>query len=320
MVKNGVYMKKLFCILFFLSTLNISAQENTERKEICITIDDLPYVATKFTDVESGKKITEKILTSLNKFNAFALGSVNAGKLFNGDTLIQDKVDMLKAWLDAGMTLANHTYSHSNYNNLTFAEFKQDIINGEKILKDLIESYGQKLIYFRHPYLFRGDTKEKADSLASFLNENGYIGAPVSIDNSDYIYSWAYEKALSEKNDSLANRIAIDYISHMEKALVHYEGQSKKLFGYNIKQILLMHANPLNADYMDELLQMFVNHGYKFITLAEALKDTAYKTKDGFYKKAGISWLDRWAYTQGHRGDFYAGEPVPEDYIMELLK
>ena len=314
-------MKKLILIfIFFFSVIYIHAQEKTEQKEICITIDDLPYVATKFTDVESGKRITKNILASLKKFNAFALGSVNAGKLFNGDTLIQDKADMLKAWLDAGMTLANHTYSHSNYNNQTFAEFRQDIINGEKILKDLVESYGQKLIYFRHPFLFRGDTKEKADSLAAFLNDNGYTEAPVSIDNSDYIYSWAYEKVLSEKNDSLAKQIAIDYISHMEKALVHYEGQSKKLFGHNIKQILLMHANPLNADYMDELLQMFVNHGYKFITLEEALKDPAYLTKDEFYKKAGISWLDRWAYTQGKRGNFYAGEPVPEDYIMELSK
>ncbi|HEY5534208.1 MAG TPA: hypothetical protein VIL99_04610 [Ignavibacteria bacterium] len=65
---------------------------------------------------------------------------------------------------------------------------------------------------------------------------------------------------------------------------------------------------------------MLVNHGYKFTTLEEALKDPAYLTKDEFYKKAGISWLDRWAYTQGKRGDFYAGEPVPEDYINELAK
>ena len=314
-------MRKIILIfIFFLSVARLPGQDKAEQKEICITIDDLPYTSKIFKDIESGKRITGRILTSLKKFNAFALGSVNAGKLFDDDILNQNKVALLKAWLDAGMTLANHTSRHSNYNNLTFAEFKQDIIDGEKILKDLIESSGQKLIYFRHPFLFRGNNKEKADSLSKFLKENGYTEAPVSVDNADYIYSWAYEKALNAKNDSLTKQIGVDYISHIEKALMHYEGQSFKLFGYNIKQILLMHANPLNADYMNELLQMFVNHGYKFITLDEALKDPAYLTTDEFYRKAGISWLDRWAYTQGKRGDFYAGEPVPEDYINELSK
>ena len=314
-------MRKLILIFFLcFFSIRLQGQDKVEQKEICITIDDLPYTSKIFKDVESGKRITERILTSLKKFKAFALGSVNAGKLFDDDILNQDKVALLKAWLDAGLTLANHTFRHSNYNNLTFAEFKQDIIDGEKILKDLIEQRGQKLVYFRHPFLFRGNTKEKADSLSEFLKENGYTEAPVSVDNADYIYSWAYEKALNAKNDSLSKQIGVDYISHMEKALVHYEGQSFKLFSYNIKHILLMHANPLNADYMDELMQMFVNHGYKFITLDEALKDPAYLTTDEFYRKAGISWLDRWAYTQGKRGDFYAGEPVPEDYINELSK
>ena len=314
-------MRKIVLILiFFISAIRLQGQENCEQKEICITIDDLPYIAKIFKDIESGKRITENILTSLKKFNAFALGSVNAGKLYTNELIIEEKVDMLKAWLDAGMTLANHTFRHSIYNNLTFAEFKQDVIDGEKTLKNLIESRGHKLIYFRHPLLGRGNTKEKADSLSELLKANGYTEAPVSIDNADYKYSWAYEKALNTKNDSLAKQIGADYISHMEKALVHYEEQSFKLFEYNIKHILLMHANPLNADYIDELLQMLVNHGYKFITLDEALKDPAYLTKDEFYKNSGVSWLDRWAYTQGKRGDFYAGEPVPEDYINELAK
>ena len=218
------------------------------------------------------------------------------------------------------MGLANHTFSHKNYNTLYFSEFRNDILDGEIYLKELVESKGQYLKYFRHPFLFRGETKEKADSLQAFLDSLGYVVAPVSIDNSDYIFSWAYEKAKYEKNDSLAIRIGNDYVYYMEEVLSYYEKQSIELLGYNIKHILLMHANLINADYFGEVVNMYKRSGYSFITLEEALQDECYNMNDEFFKKAGISWLHRWAYTAGKRGDFFKGEPEVPEYIENFLK
>lgn len=219
------------------------------------------------------------------------------------------------------MILGNHTFSHKDCNKIFFSEFKYNILDGELYLKDILTQKNQKLKYFRHPLLHRGETKEKADSLQCFLDSLGYIIAPVTIDNSDYIFSWAYEKALHNKNDSLAEKIGKDYITYMSNVMDYYENQSITLLGYNVKHILLTHANMLNADYMDELLKMYSNKGYSFISIDEALKDKCYtECKDEFYKKSGISWIHRWAITMGKRGDFFKGEPDVPAYINELIK
>jgi len=174
--------------------------------------------------------------------------------------------------------------------------------------------------YFRHPYLHRGNSKAKADSLAEYLLNRNYIEAPVTIDNAEWIFAAAYDSVLKTHDKNSINQVGEAYISYMESKVKYYEGQSDKLFGRNIRQILLIHANSLNSDYMDELLLMFVKNGYSFVNLGTALKDELYKTEDHFYKNGGISWLDRWAITQGKSRDFFQEEPVCPESIMKLAK
>lgn len=311
-------MKKVLLVILFLAFLN-SAYSQSD-KSVCITCDDLPFITKYYKDNNSGQYITDKLLEVFRNYKIIALGSVNAGKLFPNGLLDSARVKILEQWLEAGMVLANHTYAHKNYNKIFFSEFRNDVLDGEIILKELVESSGQGLKYFRHPHLYRGDTKEKADSLQAFLDSIGYIAAPVSIDNADYIFSWAYEKAKYDKNDSLAKRIGDDYVTYMEDVLRYYESQSVSVLGYNMKHILLMHANLINADYFEDVIKMYIRNGYGFITLDEALNDRCYKSKDEYYKKSGISWLHRWAYTAGKRGDFFKGEPEVPDYINAYLK
>ena len=311
-------MRKLFFVLILVTLANFAFSQN--GKFVCFTCDDLPYTSKNYSDSEKYNYITDNLLNVFKKYNISVLGSVNSGKLFTGDKLDSSKVKILEQWLDAGMLLGNHTYAHKNYNKISFAEFKEDILNGEIVLKELLASKGFELKYFRHPFLFRGDTKEKADSLQAFLDSLKYLVAPVTIDNSDYIFSWAYEKAKSEKNDTLMKKIGTNYISYMEDVLHYYENQSIALLGYNIKHILLFHANLLNADYIEDLVKIYLNNGYEFINLDVAMSDVAYKSKDEFYKKAGITWLHRWALTQGKRGDFFKGEPEVPAYIEEYIK
>lgn len=317
-----MYFKNIVSgLVIILSLIIISTTSAQQEKEMCITVDDLPYITKVFKDIKTGKYITRKILSTFKKYNITALGSVNPGKLFATNKLDSAKLDILKNWLDSGMQLANHTFAHKNYNKIFFSEFKTDILEGEICLKDIMSEKNIQLKYFRHPHLFRGNTKEKADSLQYFLDSLGYIVAPVTMDNSDYIFSWAYEIALSKNNDTLAKKIGEDYVKYMSDVIDYYESQSMKLLSYNVKHILLTHANILNADYFEPLLKMYMEKGYKFISIDQALEDKCYKElKDEFYKTGGISWLHRWAYTSGKRGDFYNGEPDVPEYINELIK
>ena len=42
-----------------------------------------------------------------------------------------------------------------------------------------------------------------------------------------------------------------------------------------VKQIILLHANLLNSHFLGDIIQMYRDHGYKFITLEEALENPA---------------------------------------------
>jgi len=80
-----------------------------------------------------------------------------------------------------------------------------------------------------------------------------------------------------------------------------------------VPQVLLLHANVLNADHFGALADMMTRRGYRFVALDRALADPAYDSEDRYTGPSGITWLHRWALTQGKRGAFFAGEPtVPE--------
>jgi peptidoglycan/xylan/chitin deacetylase (PgdA/CDA1 family) len=223
-------------------------------------------------------------------------------------------------WLIKGFDLGNHTFSHPDYNHVTYSQFVNDIEKNEPLLKKLMKEHNSKLVYFRHPYLHRGNSKAKADSLSTYLANHNYIEAPVTIDNAEWIFAAAYDSVLKTSSEEQRISVGEEYINYMELKLKYYEGQSEKLFARNIRQILLIHANSLNSDYIDELLQMFSKHSYTFVSLETALQDELYKTEDLYYKNGGISWLDRWAITRGKTKDFYAGEPVCPEHIMKLAK
>jgi len=307
----------LFPVIYLISS---SLTFYTERKEICITVDDLPYAAVYHKDVVNGIIITENILKAFKKHNVVALGSVNGGKLQENGEFNQLKFDMLKKWKDNGQMLANHSFYHNDYNYVSFDVMTDDIIKGEKVLDELYKYESFYPRYFRHPYLHRGNTKQKADSLAYFLSARGYTEAPVTIDNYDYMFSWAYEKAVQTYDEDMKQKIGRDYMNYMKKVLKYYEKQSEGLFDRNIKHIVLTHANMLNSDYMDDLLTMYEENGYTFISIDEALKDECYRSKDEYYKNGGISWIHRWAYTRGKPKEFFSGEPDAPDYIKELAK
>jgi peptidoglycan/xylan/chitin deacetylase (PgdA/CDA1 family) len=310
-------MKKtiLLIILFLVSHLNFS-----QNKAICISFDDLPVVSYSFNDIEFQQSIINKLILTFNEYEIPAIGFVNENKLYKNGKLSAEKVDLLRTWLDAGYELGNHTYSHKDYHKVSFQKFTTDILDGEKVSKELVKDYDQEYIYFRHPYLHVGLDKAKHDSLKSFLAAHDYIEAPVSIDNDDYIFAYAYSKAMQGENDSLMDKIGKDYVDYMEEKLLYFERQSEKLLGRNVKHILLLHANAINADYLDELAERYQRHGYTFISMKEALTDNAYQREITKYNDWGISWIDRWALSEGKKGDFFKGDPETPEYVKAFLK
>jgi len=312
------FSKFYFLVGFvLLHSVHIYSQKNM----VCFSFDDLPVVNYGITDLDYQQQLTKRLVAALNKHHIPAIGFVNERKLYeNNGTIIPFQVDILKIWVNGGLELGNHTYSHPDYNKVSCADYTNDITKGETITKEIIAEKGKSLRYFRHPFLHVGNTKEKADSLTVFLKERGYTVAPVTIDNDDYLFALAYKRASVKNDTTLMHQIRNDFVEYIGKKTEYFEKQSQALFGRNIPQILLLHASLLNSDCTGLLAAMFEEKGYAFVSLEEALNDEVYQTPVTVYGSLGISWMDRWALSQGKKGDFFKDEPVTPDYIKTLAE
>jgi peptidoglycan/xylan/chitin deacetylase (PgdA/CDA1 family) len=264
-----------------------------QPRQVAITIDDLPRGGDTRTarSLAEIRAMTEKLLRPLRSIPV--IGFVNAGRDPQlGDAGLQS---ILRLWTENGATLGNHTWSHPDLNSMTLAEFEDDILQGEPAIT---RALGHRPVYFRHPFLNAGPNEATHRGLDKFLAGHDYRIAPVTLDNSDWLFAGAYTPALA-KDPDLAARVRAAYIPYMESIFAFFEERSKEVVGRQIPQILLIHANQLNADTMPDLLAMMRRRGYRFISLEEALKDEAYQQPDEYFQSHGVSWLHRWAKTKG---------------------
>lgn len=282
-------------------------------RQVAVTFDDLP---TPHGDLEIMRQITAKLLASFKRNGVPAVGFVNEGKLYRAGE-VDARIALLRAWADAGHELGNHTFSHINMNRAPLADYRDDIVRGETVTAMLMREKGQKLRYFRHPYLFTGITPAYKSGLDEFLAGRGYTVAPVSVDNADYVFADVYYKAKRRGDTATAKRVADAYAPYMETMFDYFERQAIAVVGRDIKHILLVHANELNADHFDEVAAMIKRRGYAFITLEEALKDEAYKLPEA-QTTGGMSWLHRWRMAKGAQAS--EREPSEPSWITELYE
>ncbi len=141
-------MKAILTILLF--ALPIFSQSS--QRTIAVTIDDLPVVSTR-GDLKTRQQITKKILAHIRKAKIPAIGFVNENKLYTKDKRDEKQIDLLRMWLDAGLELGNHTYSHRSLNRIPLADYEADLLKGEVITKELLEHKGKTIRFFRHPLM-----------------------------------------------------------------------------------------------------------------------------------------------------------------------
>jgi len=298
----------------FLLIMTLAALRGEDSRRIVVTIDDLPFVAANVLPPDEVQAQTEKLLSHLRERRVPAIGFVNEGKLFEGEKEDPARVALLELWLDASMELGNHTYSHLDRHSTPLEEFQEDVLRGEVVTRRLMAARGGAPRFFRHPFLHTGTDRETKEALETFLPDSGYRVAPVTIDNYDYLFARAYD--LAEEREK--GRVLELYLRYMSAVLEFYEGQSRAILGYEPPQILLLHANSLNADGLGRLFDVLVERGYSFVSLEEALRDPAFSLPDTYVGPAGITWLHRWAMTKGLPKSTFAGEPEPGAFLPEL--
>lgn len=302
-----------------VSALLMAGPTAAQTRSVAVTFDDLPYQASEaeLCDPAQAMTLTRDFVAMLKPLKARATAFVNEGKVCEAQ-LARLLPRLLNVWLAAGIDLGNHTFSHINIHTVTVEAWLADVDAGAVVTRPLLARRGKTLSYFRHPYLFTGETAEKKAATAAGLAARGYTVAPVTIDNNDWMFAAVYRKAQAAGDKALKQRIGEAYIAHMTTVLDFFEPYSAEVTGgREPAQILLLHANSLNRDWYPKIHALYLERGYRFVSLETALKDPIYAHPDSFTRAAGVSWLHRWTRTDGRK---IRWEPEPPDWIVKAYE
>jgi peptidoglycan/xylan/chitin deacetylase (PgdA/CDA1 family) len=170
--------------------------------------------------------------------------------------------------------LANHSYSHRNYNDPASSSdaLAPDIAQCEALIAHL-SGFRRR---FRFPFLKEGETLQKRDTLRDVLRARGYSKGHVTIDASD----WAYDRRLIAR---LKADPAIDvapfraaYLAHMLDRARYYDRLASAVTGYSIAHTLLLHHNLLNALFLGDLIDALEREGFRVIAPEQAFADPVF--------------------------------------------
>ena len=295
------------------------AQSNNQ-KTVVMTVDDLPGALPgndfALGDLKNLQKINRGIPAILKAHHAWAVGFVNERKLqVWGER--DARAELLQMWLDAGLTLGNHTYEHTDFNATTLQKFEDETIRGEAVTRVLMKASGQTEKYFRHPYLNTGPTAEAKTAFEQFLKDRNYVIAPVTLDDGDYVFNDVLAQAAEKKDKKLEAKTRQAYLDYVDTVFDYFEKDSQEDFNRQVPQIFLVHDNQINLECLDAVLNKLEKRGYKFISLEEALADPAYSTPD-LYVGDGMSWLDKWKLALNLKIDKDRG-PEPPAWAQKIF-
>src|SRR5688572_3186344 len=119
-------------------SVGLVAASQTGTRQIAVTIDDLPMISVMGSEIGEAERVMRDLLAALVRHKVPAIGFVNEGKLQAGGPHYARRVALLQKWIDAGMELGNHTFSHPDLHTTPIADFEQNLLDGEKVTRPLL--------------------------------------------------------------------------------------------------------------------------------------------------------------------------------------
>jgi len=260
-------------------------------RPLLVTVDDLPMaLGSVHPEPAERKRITREMLDALERHGIPAVGLVTWRNV-NGP----DGLELLRLWLEAGHELGNHSYSHMDYTKSGIDEYVADIERGREELARFLEPYGRKVRFFRFPMLHEGETPAKLRAMRDYLERSGQRNLPVTLDNQDYAYERSWVAARRAGDEEAMRDVGEDYLAALRISVRHHERAGDKLFGRELPQILLLHANEVGAVHWDRLFTWLEETGHRFVTVDELLEDPVFDEPHEFAGPAGFGLWDRLA-------------------------
>jgi peptidoglycan-N-acetylglucosamine deacetylase len=243
---------------------------------VALTFDDLPAAG----ELPAGKTRAEVAETLSGELKANHMegtyGFVNAKKLEGNP----DAEKALHIWVDAGMNIGNHTWSHPGltsvqaFKPLPVEEYVADVVQNEPALQE----YGQlrDWKWFRYPFLQEGDTVEKRRAVRNYLSEHGYRIAEVTLDFEDYAWNDAYARCSAKSDAASIAWLKQSYLKTAEEYIQLGREEELIAFGHEIPNVMLLHATAFTTVMLPDLIDMLRKEGFGFSGLAHVASDPAF--------------------------------------------
>jgi len=277
-------------------------------QQIAITFDDLPAHGP-LPPGETRIEIADKVIHALERAHVPpTYGFVNGIRMQEDPSSGQ----VLTAWRNAGNPLGNHTWSHMNLNQHSLEQFEDDAQKNENQLE--MQMDGADWHWFRFPFLAEGDSVTKKMGFRVWLAQHNYKIAGVTASFGDYEWNEPYARCSAKQDKPAIARLEHTYLEAAAEDVDYRHAMSQQLFGHDIPYVLLMHIGAFDARMLPRLLRLYHDHGFTFVSLADAEKDPFYKYDVDPKLLPGPDTLE------GAMADKHLPLPTKKDYSAELDK
>ena len=240
---------------------------------IAFTFDDMPAHG-QLPQGTTWPEVGDRIIAALKAANAPATGFVNGVLLER----VPGSEKVLDAWRAAGLTLGNHGWSHANLDQMTDAQFAEELVKNEALLAAKMGR--EDWHWFRYPFLAEaGADPEKRARIRRLLAGKGYKVAPVTMDFGDWAFTGPYARCVAKQDYAALAEMEKAWLAGAAANADRYRTMSRMLYGRDIPYVLLMHLGALDARLMPQLLEMYRKKGFRFVSLEEAARDPYYRSE-----------------------------------------
>lgn len=237
-------------------------------QSVAFTFDDGPKL--KATPLLSPGARNSALLKALEMHHVKAALFVTLG---NGADR-PEGLALAKAWGEAGHAIGNHTVTHPDLNAeaMTLKQYQDEILTCGAVIKAL-PGYRP---WFRFTFLREGNTPEKRDGMKAFLKSRGMRNAYVTLDTSDWRLDEALTAALAEHPETDLAPFRAIYLAHLRQRAEAYRDLSRRIFGRDIPQVMLLHHSLINALFLEDAIRQFIAMGWTLTDPETAYQDFVY--------------------------------------------
>ena len=254
---------------FVGAAFGLYAHAGAPQPQIAITIDDLP-VHAPYPPGTDANEVNARMVAALKAAGVPATGFLN-GATVDGK---QGTIEALQGWRSNGFAIANHTWSHPHLSALTIPQFEQELTKNEPLLQSLGGESDWR--WFRYPFLDEGKDQAQRMAAREVLASHGYRVAAVTIGFSDWAWTGPYARCMAKRDSAAVAELDRLYLRSARENIPAARDAARKLYGRDIPYVLLMHVSAMSARMMPQVIQLYRDAGFRFVSLAEAERDPAY--------------------------------------------